>query len=153
MRSGSRALRRCAFALGLVVWALFVGAALAEGNESACTESFARVQKAFESRSAESIVNCMAADGTMSLTLLGIQGRAEPMKREQALKVLKSYFELVTGPKLKAKEGQAADGLVRTYDYTRRLKQGDPATTRLTITLKKDAAGVLRLHSLVENAR
>jgi hypothetical protein len=153
MRSGPRAPRRCALALGLVVWALFAGAVSADGNEQACTESFARLQKAFESRSADSVVGCMAADGTLSLTLLGIQGRADPMKREQALKVLKTYFELVTGPKLKAKEGQAADGLVRTYDYTRRLKQGDPATTRLTITLKKDAAGTLRLHSLVENAR
>jgi hypothetical protein len=153
MRPGPRAPRLSAVAMGLLVLALFAAGAGAEGSEQACQESFARVQKAFESRSADSVVGCMAADGTLSISLLGIQGRTDPMKREQALKVLKTYFALVTGPKLKAKEGQAADGLVRTFDYTRRLKQGDPATTRLTITLKRDAAGALRLHSFVESAR
>lgn len=157
MRPGSSLPRWSAVAVllaGLLsVWALFAPGARAEGSEQACQESFGRVQKAFEARSADSIVGCMASEGTLSLTLLGIQGRADPMKREQALKVLKTYFGLVTGSTLKAKEGQPAEGLVRTYDYTRRLKQGDPATTRLTITLKKDAAGALRLHSIVENAR
>jgi hypothetical protein len=153
MRAGSRAFR---WSAALLAWVsgLFAPPAFgAEGNEKACQESFARVQKAMEARSADSVVGCMATDGTLTISLLGIQGRAEPMKREQALKVLKTYFELVTGPKLKAKEGQAADSLVRTFEYTRRLKQGDPATTRLTVTLKKDATGTMRLHSLVENAR
>jgi hypothetical protein len=153
MRPGSSLPRWSACAVLLAVSALFAPGASAEGNEKACQESFARVQKAFESRSADSVVACMPADGTLTLTLLGIQGRSDPMKREQALKVLKTYFGLVTSPTLKAKEGQPADALLRTYDYTRRLKQGDPATTRLTITLKKDAAGVLRLHSVVETAR
>ena len=67
--------------------------------------------------------------------------------------MLKTYFELVSTPKLVARPGQAADALVRAFDYTRRLRTGDPTTTRLTLTLKKDAAGLLRLHSIVETAR
>lgn len=128
------------------------GARAAEGA-TACAESFERFQRAFESRSAEAVVGCMAADGTLSVALLGMSARAEPMKREQALKVLKSYFEGVTSAALKAKEGQSAESLVRAYDYTRRLRAGDPTTTRLTVTLRKDAAGALRLHALVESAR
>jgi hypothetical protein len=122
-------------------------------TEAACRESFARVQRALEARSAEGVVNCMLPEGTLTLTLLGVSTRPEPMKREQALKVLKSYFELVSAPKLVARPGQPADALVRAFDYTRRLRAGDPSTTRLTLTLKKDAAGLLRLHSIVETAR
>ena len=122
-------------------------------TEAACRESFARVQRALEARSADAVVGCMHPEGTLALTLLGVSTRPEPMKREQALKVLKSYFELVSAPKLVARPGQAAEALVRAYDYTRRLRAGDPSTTRLTLTLKKDAAGLLRLHSITETTR
>lgn len=123
-------------------------------EERACKESFDRVQAAFQARSADAVVACMAPEGTLTLSLLGGgAGRADPMKREQALKVLKTYFEQVTSATLKVREGQPADSLVRAYDYTRRLKAGDPATTRLTVTLRKDGSGSLRLHALVESAR
>ncbi len=128
-------------------------AAAGPAEERACTEAFERVQRALESRSAPALVACMAPQGTLTVSLLGLPAKAEPMKREQALRVLASYFEQVGAASLKVREGQAPDGLVRAYDYTRRLKAGDPATTRLTITLRRDAAGALALHSLVESAR
>ena len=138
----------------LTVLALLPGKAGADAQtEILCRESFARVQRALEARSAEAVVGCMQPEGTLALTLLGVSTRPEPMKREQALKVLKSYIALVSTPKLVERPGQAADALVRAYDYTRRLRAGDPSTTRLTLTLKKDTAGVLRLHSIVETAR
>lgn len=151
MPVGVRVLLRLGLVLALGI--CVPGAAAAPGDEAACRESFQRFQGAFESRSAEAVVACMAAEGTLSVTLVGVAGRGEPMKREQALKVLKGYFEQVTATKLKAREGQAPDALVRAYDYTRRLRSGDPGTTRLTVTLKKDAAGALRLHALAESSR
>jgi hypothetical protein len=153
MRPGSRALTCVALGLALAVGGLFASPARAAADEQACTESFERVRKAIEARSADQVAGCMAADGTLTVSLLGLAAQAEPMKREQALKVLKTYFAQVTSASLKVKEGQAADSLVRSFDYTRRLKQNDPATTRLTITLRKDGAGVLRLHSLVESSK
>lgn len=134
--------------LGLAV----AGSAVAEADP-ACAESFARLERAFVSRSADAVIGCMAPEGTLTISLLGLAGKADPMKREQALKVLKTYFEQVSSAALKPREGQAAESLVRTYDYTRRLKKADPATTRLTVTLKKDAGGALRLASLVESAK
>ena len=140
--------------LALLLMLVPVGPAAADAQaEAACRESFARVKGALETRSAEAVVACMLPEGTLALTLLGVTTRPEPMKREQALKVLKSYFELVTGSKLVERPGQAPDALVRAFDYTRRLRAGDPTTTRLTLTLKKDAAGALRLHSIIETAR
>ena len=153
MRPGLRATRWIASATLLAVGALFAPAARAAGNEEGCAESFERVRKAFEARSAEQVIGCMGVEGTLTVSLLGLTGKADPMKREQALKVLKTYFALVSSAGLKAKAGQSAHSLVRSYDYTRRLKQSDPATTRLTITLRKDAAGALRLQSLVESSR
>lgn len=123
-------------------------------EERACAETFERVKAAIQSRSADAVVACMAPEGTLTLSLLGGgAGRADPMKREQALKVLKTYFEQVSSATLKVREGQPVESLVRAYDYTRRLKAGDPATTRLTVTLRKDGSGTLRLHALVESAR
>jgi hypothetical protein len=151
MPVGVRAL--LAFGLLLALGVSMRSAAAAPGDEGACRESFQRFQGAFESRSADSVVACMAPEGTLSIALLGVAGRGEPMKKEQAQKVLKGYFEQVSAAKLKAREGQAPDALVRAYDYTRRLRSGDPTTTRLTVTLKKDAAGALRLHALSESAR
>jgi hypothetical protein len=148
--------RLAAFVLALLVaGALPVPSpALADARaEAACRESFARVKRAFESASAESVVGCLPAEGTLQLTLLGLATRPEPMKREQAQRVLKSYFEIVSGLKLVERAGQPAESLVRAYDYTRRLRNGDPAVTRLTITLKQDAAGALKLHAIAETAR
>lgn len=153
MRPSRRAPRWLALLVAGVVVGLFGRTADAAESAEACAESFDRVKKAVEARSADQVVGCMAADGTLTVSLLGLTTKADPMKREQALKVLKTYFAQVSSAALKAKEGQAADSLVRSYDYTRRLKQNDPATTRLTVTLKKDAAGALRLHSLVESSR
>ncbi len=159
-RAGRRARLAQRLAQGLAglvtAWALLLACApTARAVElaAACKESFERFEKAFQARSADLVVGCMAPEGTLTVSLLSIAGKPEPMKREQALKVLKSYFATVTSALLKAKEGQAADSLVRAYDYTRRLKAGDPTTTRLTVTLRKDATGALRLHSIVESAR
>jgi aspartokinase len=153
MRPGRHVFRGSGPALVIAVLGLFAPWARAAGSEEACAESFERVRKAVEARSADQVVGCMAAEGMLTVSLLGLAARADPMKREQALKVLKTYFAQVSSASLKAKEGQAADSLVRSYDYTRRLRQNDPATTRLTITLKKDASGTLRLHSLVESSK
>ena len=153
MPPGPSVLCRLALALGAASALLVPGAALADQAEVACRESFARFQRAFEARSAEAVVGCMPAEGTLTLSLIGVAGRVEPMKREQAQKVLKTYFELLTSATLKAREGQPADALVRAFDFVRRLRAGDPSTTRLTVTLKKDATGAPRLHSLVESAR
>ncbi|MFM8979115.1 MAG: hypothetical protein ACKOSS_01425 [Planctomycetia bacterium] len=126
-----------------------VDAALA----AACRESFARVKGALEGRSAAAVVACMEPEGTLSIALQGLPASAGPMKREQAARVLGSYFALVSEPRLVERPGQAADSLVRSYDYTRRLRGGDPATTRLVVTLRRDAGGSLRLASLAEAAR
>jgi|GEM_PF-5637165 len=142
------------FVAALAALALLAGEAGADAQtEVLCRESFARVQRALEARSADTLVACMQPEGTLALTLLGVNTRPEPMKREQALKVLKSYLALVSAPRLVERPGQAADALVRAFDYARRLRADDPSTTRLTLTLKKDATGTLRLHSIVETAR
>jgi hypothetical protein len=147
-------------ALALVLAGVLGGGAAgvrqAEADTStatACRESFARVKRAFESASAEAVVACMQPEGTLALTLIGASARPDPMKREQAQRVLKGYFEAVSGLKLVERPGQPAESLVRAYDYTRRLRSGDPATTRLTVTLRKDATGELRLQSIIESAR
>ena len=95
----------------------------------------------------------MAAEGTLTITLLGVAGGPAPKKREQALRVLSTYFEGVSQATLKLRAGQAPDALVKSYDYTRRLRGGDAQTTRLAITLRKDAANALHLNSVVESAR
>lgn len=120
---------------------------------AACRESLARVKAAVEGRSAAGVVACMEPEGTLAIALQGLPAGAGPMKREQAARVLGSYFALVSQPRLVERPGQAADSLVRSYDYTRRLRGGDPATTRLVVTLRRDAGGSLRLASLAEAAR
>jgi hypothetical protein len=154
-RTARRLLPAC-LALAAIVgsWVPPPGPAQADARlEAACRESFARVKRAIESASAEAVVACMAPEGTLALTLLGLATRPDPMKREQAQRVLKSYFEQVSGPKLVERPGQPAESLLRAFDYTRRLRNGDPATTRLTLTLRKDAQGELRLQSIVETSR
>lgn len=119
---------------------------------AACRESFGRVKAAVEARSAAAVVACMEPEGTLAVALQGLPSGG-PMKREQATRVLGSYFALVSEPRLVERPGQAADSLVRSFDYTRRLRGGDPATTRLVLTLRRDARGSLRLASLSEAAR
>ena len=153
MRCPPRAPWIVAAGWGLAAAFLTFGPGVAGAAEPACKESFDRVQKAVEARSAETVVGCMQAEGTLTIRLLGEAGGTEPMKREQALRVLRMYFEKVSQAKLKVREGQALDALVRTFDYTRRLRGGDAQTTRLTITLRKDAQNALHLYSIVESAR
>ncbi|MFM8385877.1 MAG: hypothetical protein ACKOCB_03500 [Planctomycetia bacterium] len=120
---------------------------------AASRELLGRVKGALEGRSAAGVVACMDPEGTLSLGLLGLPAGSGPLKRDQATRVLGSYFEGVSAPRLVERSGQAADSLVRTFDYTRRLRGGDPATTRLVVTLRRDAAGALRLAALAESAR